>query len=225
MSWADHLATFVGNPIVMTLLITIGLIGIAIELIHPGFGAPGIIGITAFTLYFLGQYISGLANWGSPILFVLGIILLLIEIFVSSFGALGIIGFLMLIAGIVTAAPSLEVGLTAVLIGLVITAVIIWALIKYFGLKTSWNKLILQSSQKNDQGYISSEDRHDLLGQIGKTITPLRPSGYAQFDERREDVVSEGGRIPANVLVKVIQVEGTRVVVRQVEENDKNDVE
>ena len=55
-----------------------------------------------------------------------------------------------------------------------------------------------------------------LLGQSGKAITPLRPSGAAMIGAERIDVVTEGKFVDANTAVKVIHVEGSRVVVEPV---------
>jgi membrane-bound serine protease (ClpP class) len=56
----------------------------------------------------------------------------------------------------------------------------------------------------------------DWTGTVGTTTTALRPAGTAELDGRRVDVVSDGGFIDANVKVKVVRVEGTRVVVTKV---------
>lgn len=52
-----------------------------------------------------------------------------------------------------------------------------------------------------------------LLGQSGKAITPLRPGGAAMIGQDRIDVVTEGKFVDANTAIKVIHVEGSRVVV------------
>jgi membrane-bound serine protease (ClpP class) len=52
-----------------------------------------------------------------------------------------------------------------------------------------------------------------LLGREGVTLTPLRPSGKARFDGEPEDVVSHGQFVPEGVRVRVVRVEGSRVVV------------
>lgn len=65
-------------------------------------------------------------------------------------------------------------------------------------------------------GEIGTEDP-SLVNQTGETITALRPSGKAMIQGRRCDVVSEGAFIDAGKMVKVIAVEGLRVVVRPLE--------
>jgi membrane-bound ClpP family serine protease len=58
-------------------------------------------------------------------------------------------------------------------------------------------------------------DRLDhLIGQFGRALTPLRPSGVVDFDGRRLDGLSEEGLIPAGALVRAVQVRSGRIVVR-----------
>ncbi|MBY6278389.1 NfeD family protein, partial [Symbiobacterium thermophilum] len=59
-----------------------------------------------------------------------------------------------------------------------------------------------------------AEDRARLVGREGVSLTVLRPAGTAVFDDQRLDVVTEGEFIPAGVPVKIVRVEGTRIVVR-----------
>lgn len=92
----------------------------------------------------------------------------------------------------------------------------------FLGWEVKWNRVVLRSSQSNEEGYTSSKDRNELLGQVGITLTPLRPSGFAKFGDRKEDVVSEGEIISRGEEVKVIHVEGMRVVVKRVKDLDSD---
>ena len=75
--------------------------------------------------------------------------------------------------------------------------------------------MILFDSARKEDGYVSNVNRTDLLGVEGITLTILRPSGTAIINDERIDVVSEGGFIPKNTKVKVVKVEGARIVVRE----------
>ena len=55
-----------------------------------------------------------------------------------------------------------------------------------------------------------------LLGAVGTAATVLRPAGMARFGDAYVDVVSEGNYIPAGARVQVIEIEGNRVVVKEV---------
>jgi membrane-bound serine protease (ClpP class) len=58
-------------------------------------------------------------------------------------------------------------------------------------------------------------EQSSLLGSTGVALTQLRPSGMASINGQRVDVVAETGLIERGTPIKVVQVEGVRVVVRE----------
>ena len=76
--------------------------------------------------------------------------------------------------------------------------------------------LILDEKQRNRDGYTSTRDKNELLGAIGVCATDLRPSGTITVEGEPVDVVTEGGFVKQGDIVKVINVEGSRVVVRRI---------
>lgn len=218
MTPAEKLARLITSPYVVPILFIIGLIGIAIELFTPGFGIPGFIGVLAFGLYFFGHFIAGFAGMESILLFIAGMILIIIELFIPGFGIFGILGVIALIAGVVMAAYDAVFGLSVLLIAMVVTVLVIVVAARYMGGRGAWKKFVLSDKQQNEIGYVSQSSHKELLGQHGRTVTPLRPSGAMLLNEKRYDVISEGGFIAANQPVVVVHVEGTRVVVRLVDD-------
>ena len=77
--------------------------------------------------------------------------------------------------------------------------------------------MVLSDKSTADRGYVSAQDRPELLGRTGTVITELRPSGTILLNGVPVDVVSEGAFIPKGTLVRVAAVQGSRVVVRRVE--------
>lgn len=218
---AERLARLLTNPTTMTILMLVGIIGIATELFIPGFGVPGIVGIAAFGLYFFGQYAAGFAGIEHILLFILGIILLIIEIFVPSFGIFGIAGIISLISGVILAAYDTERALLSLGIASLVAIVAMVFIIRIFKKRGVWNRFVLQDEFKTETGYVSQSSKQHLLGKEGTSLTALRPSGTALIEDQRVDVVSNGEFISANRQIIVTQIEGTRVVVREVktEEN------
>jgi membrane-bound serine protease (ClpP class) len=141
---------------------------------------------------------------------------MVVELFVPGWGIFGILGLISLGSAVVLAAYDPAFGIVSLVVALTITGVGIWIAVKVFGLKGVWSKLILKEAQENESGYVSSRDWNDLVGKEGITLTPLRPAGWVQVEGEKYDVVSEGGMIPAKTPVKVIQVEGSRIVVRRI---------
>ncbi|OMF34270.1 serine protease [Paenibacillus sp. FSL H8-0548] len=215
-SLAEQTARWLVNPVVMTVLLILGIAGVIIEMLIPGFGVPGIVGILSFGLYFFGHYVAGFAGMESVVLFVIGIALLIIEIFVPSFGILGILGSAALVAGVVTAASDPMTAFISIVIALVAAIILISIYVRMNRTKGIWNKFILRDKLTTEQGYLSADVKDSLLGLEGTTITPLRPAGTVQIGDNRVDVVTSGEFVDANRKVKVVKAEGTWVVVKEI---------
>ncbi|MBO4779524.1 MAG: serine protease, partial [Selenomonadaceae bacterium] len=76
--------------------------------------------------------------------------------------------------------------------------------------------LVLDERQQNEDGYTSVTDKSKFLGATGICVTDLRPAGTVTVDGEPLDVVSEGGFVKAGERVKVINVDGSRILVRQI---------
>ena len=76
-------------------------------------------------------------------------------------------------------------------------------------------RLTVYETQEVSDGY-TSEDPRDaaLVGKEGVSTSQLRPAGLATICERRVDVVTRGELLDSGTKVKVIAVEGNRVVVK-----------
>lgn len=213
---AENAARWLINPVVMTVLLILGIAGIVIEMLVPGFGVPGIVGLLSFGLYFFGHYVAGFAGMESVVLFVIGIALLIIEVFVPSFGILGILGSTALIAGVVLAASDPMTAFISIVIALVAAIILIVLFVRMNKSRGIWNKFILRDKLTTEQGFVSADLKDSLLGLEGTTITPLRPAGTVILGDKRIDVVTSGEFIDANRTVTVIKAEGTWVVVKEV---------
>ncbi|TLS39427.1 NfeD family protein [Pseudalkalibacillus caeni] len=216
VSISEKIARFVTHPVIVPILLSIGSLGLVLELYSPGFGIPGAMGASALFLFFFGHLIAGFAGWETFILLGAGILLIVIEIFVPGFGIFGIIGSISLVTSIVLASGNtFQHILFSILIAILITFFGSFLFIKFFGYRGFLRKLILFDSTQTEQGYVSNVTRRELEGASGITLTQLRPSGVALFNDERLDVVSEGGFIPREAQVKIVKVTGSRIVVRE----------
>ncbi|HYK72104.1 MAG TPA: nodulation protein NfeD [Pseudoneobacillus sp.] len=215
-SFAEKLARFITNPIVIPILLTIGSLGLVLELYSPGFGIPGFMGLSALLLFFYGHLVAGLAGYETIILFVLGIILVFLELFVPG-GIIGVIGFGAIIGSLFLASDNvIHMGISIV-IALLVSIIASIFMIKVLGRKMSFfKKIILTDSTNTEQGYVSNVNRVELLGEIGITLTQLRPAGKIMVKDEIVDAVSEGAFIQKDKQIKVIKVEGPRIVVREI---------
>ena len=224
-NWAEQLVRFLTNPILSSLLMTVGMLGIIIELRTPGFGVPGALGITSLGLFFWGHWLVRLAGWEEILLVAVGLLLLAVELFViPGFGITGILGLLAILAGLVLSllgagatATSVVSAAARVAVSLLIAVAAAVALLRVLPRLPFGRDLILDTGLTALTGWASPpESDRQWLGKRGTTVSPLRPAGIADLEGERVDVVSQGEWIDAGSPIEVIRVEGNRIVVRQV---------
>jgi membrane-bound serine protease (ClpP class) len=145
-------------------------------------------------------------------LLAVGAILLILETILPGLIA-GIIGVCCLIAGVYFAYDQLGTNVgNWVLLGVaggLVVGTICW--LKYF----PHSRLARPLVSKSAVGEIGTE-KPELLNQTGTAYTNLRPSGTALIDGKRVDVVTEGALIEKGTPIKVVAIEGMRVIVRAV---------
>ena len=146
----------------------------------------------------------------------IGVLLVIIEFFIPG-GIAGILGMAAIIGSLFLASGNAVHMAISLLIAFAVSISVSILLVKVFGKKMKFfKKMILTDSTNTEQGYVSNPNRTDLLGTEGKAITDLRPSGTALINQERVDVVSEGSFIAKETKVKVVKVEGARIVVREI---------
>ena len=145
-------------------------------------------------------------------LILVGAALLLLETVLPGMIA-GIIGFVCLVGGVVMAYLNFDARTANLVLLMVVVGVIAGSLLwfKYFP-DSRFARIFISQRTVGDIG----TDKPELLNQTGKALTALRPSGTAVISGKRIDVVTEGPFIEPGTAVKVVAVEGMRVVVRSV---------
>jgi membrane-bound serine protease (ClpP class) len=228
-NWAENVVRFLTHPVVSSLLISIGMLGILLELRTPGFGLAGGLGVASLGLFFWGHVLVQLAGWEELLLVAVGVVLLALELLViPGFGIAGVLGLLSVGAGLVlamtgagaTGAFLLAVG-TRVVFALLAALALGFLLLRGLGRLPGGRRLVLQTGLAAQQGYASAPERdRQWLGRRGVAMAMLRPAGYARIDGQRVDVVTEGEPVDAGATVEVVRVDGNRIVVRQVLANE-----
>ena len=212
----ENVVRFITNPIIIPILLSIASIGLVLELYSPGFGIPGTMALIAIGIFFFGHFLAGLAGFEVVIMFAIGFILLIAEFFVPG-GIVGIIGLALIIISLLFAGESVTHMALSMIIAILIAVVGMVIIMKIFGKKLQvFNKLVLKDATTSEEGYVSNENRVELLDKQGITLTALRPAGVVEVDGERLDVVSEGSFIDASKTVRIVKVEGSRIVVREV---------
>lgn len=235
----DTFLAILNLPVVTGLILVLGFIFLFIELYAPGTSIFGILSGCCFVLFFWSRFLGGTADWLEILLFVGGVACVAIELFLfPGMAIFGIMGFLMIMGGLtmaivphageLTNQPELILQSAATVGSSVIVFVIAAVVLaRFLGDLPFFRKMLLQPpgsdapsitdsrlEEMNSSGFVISL----LPDQEGTTRTPLRPSGKARFEGHDYDVVAEGSFIPQGKTVRVILIQGNRIVVREINE-------
>lgn len=159
------------------------------------------------------------ANLPILVCLVVGLGLIVLEAFMPGFGLPGIAGVILHVVAVVFTwinhGPVAALGMTVILLSIIAIAISI-SLHSAANGKLSRSRIVLNETESNEAGYRSSEDMQVFLGKEGVTTTVLRPTGMAEFDGVKLNVVSDGEFIQPGNKVQIARVEGSRIVVRTI---------
>jgi membrane-bound serine protease (ClpP class) len=232
--------TILTDPFVSWLLLFVGLFMLVLELKLPGIGLPAITSALAFLLFFWSHYLSGTADQLEIILFLVGLVCVALELFVfPGFGVFGMSGVLLILTSIVMAShpfvgppqeyesrepgyPLRQAPRARVAGG---GGAVVFA--RYFPSLPLFNRLVLKSepwtgfgSGLDDPAEKPVAEGFDslayLVGETGRTTTVLRPAGKVRFGEFLIDVTADGFFIEPDSLIEVVDVQGSRVIVKRI---------
>lgn len=204
MTARQRLLSAIAHPQIAYLLLTLGMLGLTVELWNPGAIVPGVAGGLCLLLAFFAFQILPVNTIGL-LLLVFGVALLILELKVPSFGVLGIGGTVSLLIGslmLTREVPGVRVGL-----GVIVPAVLAVAAIV----------LVLGRLALNAQRTPPTTGVEALIGQHGRTLTVITPGDTGQVGVRGE-IWRAASRDPiaAGVLVRVTSVDGLTMVVEPV---------
>lgn len=218
------------NPFVSGILIMIIIGGIYFELQTPGVGFPILASIIAILLYFIPNYMNGLAaNW-EIIVFIIGIILIAVEVFViPGFGVAGVLGLIFTLSSLIlvmlnndffdfsfVGGDEIIISIATVSAGLLLATVLLFVGGAKMADSRFFKRVALQEVQDTDEGFTSKPIAASMIGKKGKSHTVLRPSGKIEIDGVIYDAYTRGNYIGENIEVEVISDEGTSLKVKEV---------
>jgi membrane-bound serine protease (ClpP class) len=212
-SFGETLARFATDPVVSGLLLTLGMLGLLIEMqtLH---GIAGIIGVGALALFFGSHVYAGFSNDFVVALAVIGLIGILWELHVvPGHGLPGILGAGALLVAVLLAfgLPFLFVGVETIATAIVLTVIGFTLTVRAVPQNAWAHRLALSAAQGPE--YVTSADFGALRGRAGTATSFLRPAGIASIDGRRIDVLTAGEFIAAGTPIRVVRVEGARIFV------------
>lgn len=205
----------ISSSYVAPLLLALGFIGLVVEIITPGFGIGGLLSIIGFSLFFMGSIMGGNAHLLSVVLFIAGIAMLVAEAAAPGFGVFGTLGIAGVVLSIVMASSSLTQALAYMLVAIVLTVAVVALIFKKLPKRKLVKTLLLDTNLSKESGFIPAKEMLEYIDREGRAVSFLRPSGKIEIDNEILDAVSDGEFIQKDELVKVIRVEGSKIVVRK----------
>jgi membrane-bound serine protease (ClpP class) len=234
-SWiVETIERLAGEPWFAQMLLFIAFFAFMGEASAPGLGVPGFVAAVCFMLFFWIKFLHGTAGWLEAALFVGGLVFVVMEIFfLPGVGIFGIGSGLMILLSVILASQTFVVPRNSYQLQQTIVACFSVA-VAGAGMITGivvmrsvlprtqfFQRLALHSpdeKERQQREWNESVVHYEhLLGQTGVTYTRLSPSGKVRLGEDLVDVVSDGELIEADTAIRVIDVEGNRVVVQAVD--------
>ncbi|MCE5341921.1 MAG: hypothetical protein LLF92_12485 [Planctomycetaceae bacterium] len=241
-NWSEQLVRMLNHPSFSAILLMVGMLAVYMELKSPGVGLPGLLAIVCFAIIFGSRFLTGMATWWEVAVFAVGLILLAIEIFIlPGFGVAGVLGILFMLVSIfailVPNRPDelpwpkpdlnnsqwnlLSSGAGGFMLGFFGFAVVAYILSKFLPKTIFLKNLVLAPAQpgvkmKAEVTTLPEKETNLEIGMTGVAITILRPAGKAKFDDAMADVVAEGDYIQKDKPVKIVQIQGSKIVVREI---------
>lgn len=220
-------------------LMGIGLLLLFIEFKTPGFGIFGIAGIGLVALFFVSQYIAGLAGNEAIVFFLLGVVLVLAELlFFPGVLLLALPGIGLMLGSLLWAmvdfwpegAGTLSAGMfigpaVDLVFGLSIAVAGAFVLGRFFKGSAVEGALVLSSTAGETDGAdalpgAEAEEVDGLpgLGATGEALTPLHPAGLIEVAGQRFEARCEVGIIDRGARVRVVGREDFNLLVEEVAE-------
>jgi len=237
-SGVDTAVYYLSLPVITGLLFVVGLIALFVEVSAPGIGVGGLVSGLCFTLFFWSRFLGGTAGWLEVVLFLTALVFLAIELFViPGFGVAGVAGLLLLLTSIVMAGQNhfvpesqraldeLTNTMKIVVIAGFCVMIGVALLTRYYGSIFIFRRLVLQPPKETHEMLLDEQDNPlatagNILLQIGAqgvAQSPLRPAGKGEFANHLIDVVTEGQFVERGRPVQVVQIQGNRIVVREID--------
>lgn len=186
------------------------------QLFSKKFNFYGILSLLSLATYIaLHSYSTGLSIF-VLLLFIGGLALIGLEMFVPG-GIVGTVGIITVVYAIIYVNKSIYYIAFILVVSLILAVILYYVNRNVFHKKLMFlDRLVLNDSISTEDGYVASESRVELVGKKLKAYTDLRPAGVAILDNEKLDVVTDGDFIEKGNEIKIVRVEGMRIVVKKI---------
>jgi len=200
-SSAEQLLSVLANPNIAYLLMALGMLGIYVEITHPGGILPGVVGVIAILLALYSMSVLPV-NLAGVALICVGLLLFFLEVKVTSYGMLTVGGLISFVLGSLmlfdAPIPDMRVSL-----GVVLPTAALMAVVTGF-LLSRVVKLHRQQPLTGVEG---------LVGEFGEALNELTPDGKVRVHGEYWDARTVGAPVAAGAQVRVVAVVGRRIDV------------
>jgi membrane-bound serine protease (ClpP class) len=204
MTWRQRFLSAIAHPQIAYLLLTLGALGLTIELWNPGAIVPGVVGGLSLLIAFFALQILPVDTTGL-LLILFGIGLLILELKVPSFGVLGIGGTISLLVGSIMLTREIP-GLPGMTVNLSMIVPVVVGLAAIF--------LFLGRLALKAQARPPATGAEGMVGEEGRARTSVAPDVPGQVDVHGEIWRAFSREpLPAGSRVRVIEVNGLTLVV------------
>lgn len=201
MSALERFLYAISDPNIAYILLSIGSLGVLVELLHPGIILPGVIGAACLLLAIYSLGILG-ANYAGIILIVLAFALFIAEAFTPTFGLLTAGGIVALVVGSVILFSGTSYAIDPWLIAIVVAVLSAIAILFITAIIRAYRRRV-------------TTGKEGLIGQTAVARTPLEPRGMVFVEGELWSATVEEGRVEPGEEVTVTQVEGLKLKVRK----------
>lgn len=227
-----HAAGIIVNPWATIALLAAGCLLLYHDLLTPlTWGATGTLGVIAVGLVFAAHVTVGGFGWVSVVLMLLGLAALLLEIHVFPGHGSAFAGFILMFVGMFLSLGGTHHTAFALTLSTVLIVISGLAFLAYLPKSPAWQKL--GDEMHHQQAALFAPLAHDgaefapppssrlrenapPIGAEGRTLSPLRPTGRAVFNNHEQTVVTEGDFLDAGTPIIVSEINGDRIVVEAV---------
>ncbi|MFO7586891.1 MAG: NfeD family protein [Gemmatimonadota bacterium] len=222
-NWAERLVRLLTHPALAPLLLSLGFLGLLVEIKTPTFGLAGGVGLVCLAAFFGAHWLVNLAGLEELLLLGAGVTLVVLEILVvPGVGIAGFLGGLAILASVtlsmIGSYPTVNDVISALgvlALSLLAVGLLAWGILRHLPHSRRLSGIFLSRSTSRETGYLSAPDRSELVGRRGVAATDLRPSGTALVGDERLDVVTEGPWVEEGTQVVVVRAGPSNLVVRE----------
>ena len=208
MSLVERLLQFLSDPNVSFLLLSLGSLGIFVELLNPGLIVPGLVGVILLVLAFV-TFGNLPVNWAGVVLILLAVALATLEYYVAGFGVLGVGAIVCFVLGGLllffhTGAPSPTMPRISVSLWVLVPTVAV------LGGGGAWALTAIIKSRRGEP----EPGVADLVGRMAEVTADLAPRGIVRLESQLWTAVAQGtDRIAVGETVRVVDTDGIILTV------------